>query len=137
MWYWRMIFRNDRQPPRERDPVRPPLDPALREPMSAVPASPATPASAPKPDRRMVWVALLLGVASLAGFMGVAQSGGTIHWWQPTVAGLVVANLCVGSLGVIRRWPRIEKEYHYVSVAVALTAITAIVMSIMERLNNG
>ena len=79
--------------------------------------------------RRLSWVAISLAALSLlVGAIG-SLVGGSQHWWLWAGPLLVIANVCTGTFGALRRWRYLEKAYPYVSIALAIGMINAILLS--------
>jgi hypothetical protein len=59
--------------------------------------------------------------------------GGAIRWTSWALPLLIVANVSASSLGVLRRWPRINRVFPFVSIGVALVIIVALIYQAIYR----
>jgi hypothetical protein len=96
--------------------------------------SASTPQPAPRPTPVLTWVAIGLALLSLALIAWTSLQGADTDWWAWALPLLVIANASVGSLHVLRRWPRIEKVFPWVTVVLALWVIVALALYLQERI---
>ena len=73
--------------------------------------------------RPLIWIALVLGVASLLFAVGAALYGAPFRWYAWVIPLLLIANVSTTGFGVLRRRPGLEKAYYYASAAVALVVL--------------
>ena len=71
--------------------------------------------------------ALGLTVLGLAVLGWSALQGGGMGWLSLALPAMVLTDICVRSLKVLRRWPRLENAYPWLSMAFALWFLIAVV----------
>ena len=75
--------------------------------------------------RPLAWIALVLGIVGLLCTLGATLYGAPFRWYAWVLPLLIIGNVST-NLGILRRWPRLEKAYYYVSAAIALAALVGL-----------
>ncbi len=91
------------------------------------PAASIAASSPPRRSRMIVWSTIGLGVILLAQLILLAYMGGPMPRLTAGATALGLANNVVFLFGALRRWPRLEKAYPWLSITVMLLIVVGFI----------